>query len=125
MLKKIAIAFGVVFVAVGALGFVPALVPNGKLLSLFEVNALHNGVHLATGIIAIIAGMNSERASQLFFRIFGVIYALVAVLGVVYDDQPLLGLIANNGADAGLHAVIAAVALYLGFAMKPAVAVPG
>ena len=55
----------------------------------------------------------------MFFRIFGVIYALVAALGIYSGEHPMLGLIANNYADVGLHAVIAAVALYLGFAMKP------
>jgi Domain of unknown function (DUF4383) len=109
-----------VFVAVGALGFVPALVPDGKLLGLFEVNAMHNLVHLVTGVIAILVGINGESASQMFFRIFGVIYALVAVLGLFYGEQPLLGTIANNQADVGLHAVIAVVALYLGFALRPA-----
>ena len=120
MLSKIAVVFGVVFVAVGVLGFVPAVVPDGKLLGLFEVNTLHNVVHLATGLIAIVVGMNGDGASRSFFRIFGVIYALVAVLGVVYGEQPLLGFVANNYADVGLHAVIAVVALYLGFAVRPA-----
>jgi hypothetical protein len=120
MLKRIAMIFGVVFVVLGALGFVAAVTPNGRLFGVFEVNALHNVVHLATGVVAIITGAMSEKASRMFFQIFGVIYGLVAVLGFVYGDQPLLGLIANNLADAGLHVVIAAVALYLGFGMKPA-----
>jgi hypothetical protein len=80
----------------------------------------HNFVHLATGIVAIIAGVSGEKASRIFFQIFGVIYGLVAVLGFYYGDQPLLGIVANNGADSVLHVVIAVVALYLGFGMKPA-----
>ena len=119
MLKKIAIVVGIAFVAIGALGFVPALVPDGKLLGLFEVNAMHNLVHLVTGVIAILVGFNGEGASQTFFRIFGVIYALVAALGVFYGEQPLLGVIANNRADVGLHVLIAVIALYLGFALRP------
>ena len=119
MLNKIAVTFGIVLVIVGAVGCIPALVPNGKLLGVFEVNAMHNVVHLVTGVIAILVGINSEGASQTFFRVFGVIYALVAVLGIFYGDQPLLGIIANNRADVGLHAVIAVIALYLGFALRP------
>jgi len=119
MLKKIAIVFGIVFVAVGALGFVPAVVPDDKLLGLFEVNVMHNLVHVVTGVIAILVGINSEAASQTFFRIFGVIYALVAALGVFYGEQPILGVIANNRADVGLHVLIAVIALYLGFALRP------
>jgi hypothetical protein len=117
-LTKIAVIFGVVFVAVGVLGWVPAVNPGGKLLGLFDVNAAHNVVHLATGIIAIIVGMSSDKASKMFFQVFGVIYALVAVLGFYSGDQPLLGIVSNNGADSVLHVVIAVVALYLGFGMK-------
>ena len=116
--KRIAVIFGVIFVIVGALGWVPALNPGGKLLGLFDVNMAHNLVHLATGIISIIVGVTSDKASKTFFQVFGVIYALVAVLGFFMGDQPLLGIVSNNAADSALHVVIAVVALYLGFAMK-------
>jgi hypothetical protein len=117
-LKTIAVIFGVIFVAVGALGWIPAVNPGGKLLGLFDVNVAHNLVHLATGIVAIVVGMMSDKASKLFFQVFGVIYALVAVLGFVSGDQPLLGIVNNNAADTWLHVVIAVVALYVGFGMK-------
>jgi hypothetical protein len=117
-LKTIAVIFGVIFVAVGALGWIPAVNPGGKLLGLFDVNVAHNLVHLATGIVAIVVGMMSDKASKLFFQVFGVIYALVAVLGFVSGDQPLLGMVNNNAADTWLHVVIAVVALYVGFGMK-------
>ena len=117
-LKTIAVIFGVIFVAVGALGWIPAVNPGGKLLGLFDVNMAHNLVHLATGIVAIVVGMMSDKASKLFFQVFGVIYALVAVLGFFSGDQPLLGIVNNNAADTWLHVVIAVVALYLGFGMK-------
>ena len=120
-LKQIAIIFGVIFVVVGVLGWVPPVNPGGKLLGLFDVNAAHNFVHLATGIVAIIAGAAGEKASRIFFQVFGVIYGLVAVLGFYSGDQPLLGIVSNNAANSVLHVVIAIVALYLGFGMKPAV----
>jgi hypothetical protein len=124
MLKRIAVIFGVVFVLVGVLGFIPAVTPGGKLLGLFDVNTVHNLVHLATGVVGIAVGMASEQASKLFFQVFGVIYALVAIAGFFYGDKPLLGLVANNTADAGLHVIIAAVALYLGFGMKSSATAP-
>ncbi len=119
-LKQIAVIFGIVFVVVGALGWVPAVNPGGKLLGIFDVNPAHNFVHLATGVVAIIAGVISEKGSRIFFQVFGVIYGLVAALGFFSGDQPLLGYVANNAADSVLHVVIAVVALYLGFGMKPA-----
>jgi hypothetical protein len=120
MLKKIALVFGIVFIAVGLLGFVPAAAPDGHLLGLFHINPLHNVVHIASGAVALWAAMSTERNAKLYFQIFGVVYALVAVLGFVYGDQPILGLVANNAADTWLHVVIAVVALYLGFGVKTA-----
>ena len=114
----LALVFGAVFVLVGILGFVPAVAPDEHLLGIFHVNAAHNAVHLLTGIIAIMCGLASEHAAILFFRIFGVVYALVAVLGLVGGDQPILGIISNNMADVWLHIGIAAVSLLIGFGAR-------
>src|SRR5688572_26668726 len=109
MLKRIAVAFGLVFLLVGVLGFVPGATRDGHLLGIFHVNPAHNMVHIITGIGAIACGLTSAHAAQLFFRIFGVVYGLVAVLGFMMGDRPLFGMIANNMADAWLHTAIAAV----------------
>ncbi len=116
MVKTAAILFGVVFLFIGILGFVPAATPaNGMLLGIFHVNTAHNIVHLASGVVFLLCGMDGVGASRIFFRIFGVVYALVAVLGFYYGDQPLLGLISNNTADTWLHVMLAVLMLYLGF----------
>jgi hypothetical protein len=120
MLKRIAVVFGVVFLLVGFLGFVPAVTRDGHLLGIFHVNAAHNMVHILTGIAAIACGLVSDHAAQLFFRVFGVIYSLVAVLGFVMGDQPIFGIISNNLADAWLHTAIAAVSLFVGFGLHEA-----
>jgi hypothetical protein len=118
-LKTIAIVFGIVLVAAGLLGFVPALNPGGKMLGIFDVNAAHNVVHLATGVIALVAGFASDKASKIFFQVFGIVYAAVAALGFYYGEALLLGVVSNNVADTWLHVVIAVIALYLGFMMQP------
>jgi hypothetical protein len=118
MTKTLALVFGAVFVLVGILGFIPAVAPDEHLLGVFHVNAAHNAVHLLTGTIAIMCGLASEQAAILFFRIFGVVYALVAVLGLVAGDQPILGIISNNMADVWLHIGIAAVSLLIGFGAR-------
>ena len=118
-MRKVATIFGVVMLAAGVAGFIPALCPDGKLFGIFAVNAVHNVIHLATGAVAIGVGMASDHAARMFFRIFGVVYALVAVLGFFHrGDEPLLGLIAHNAADMWLHVAIAAFALYCGFATR-------
>ena len=117
MVRTMANVFGVVFLLVGILGFVPGITTDGHLLGIFHVNTAHNVVHILSGLAALIAANASERAALNYFRIFGAIYALVAILGFVAGgNAPVLGIIANNPADNWLHAAIAAVALVLGFA---------
>jgi hypothetical protein len=115
-LKPTAIVFGVIFLVVGVLGFIPAAAPHGMLFGIFHVNAAHNTVHLVSGAAALGCGLAGTGAARLYFRIFGIIYGLVAVLGFVQGDTLLLGLISNNMADVWLHTVIAIVSLVLGFA---------
>ena len=73
MAKTLAILFGVVFLLIGVLGFVPALAPNEMLLGIFHVNAAHNVVHLLSGAVALWAGMTSIGAAKLYFKIFGIV----------------------------------------------------
>lgn len=115
MLKILAILFGLVFIVVGILGFLPDFTPNGKLLTLFLVNPMHNIVHLATGIVALICGLTSGMAAKVFFIIFGIVYAAVAFLGFQMGQGMLFDMIAINQADNFLHTGIALVSLYLGF----------
>lgn len=116
MAKTLAYLFAVVFLLVGILGFVPACAPNEMLLGIFHVNAAHNVVHLLSGAVALWGAMTSVGAAKLYFKIFGVVYGLVAVLGFFVGDGMLLGLISNNVADTWLHVAIAIVSLAIGFA---------
>ena len=122
MVQKAALAFGVVFVVIGLGGFLPFLVTKDAmgmelLLGIFMVGALHNVIHLASGVAAL-ASSSSAKYAKLYFQVFGVVYALVTVLGfVVGDGGEILGLLPVNLADNLLHLVIAASSLYLGFGM--------
>jgi len=115
MVKTAAILFGLVFLLVGILGFVPAITKDEMLLGIFHVNFAHNIVHLASGAVFLLCGMAGAGPSRMFFRIFGIVYALVAALGFYYGDQPILGLISNNMPVVWLHVVLAVVMLFLGF----------
>jgi len=114
MLTNIAKVWGWIFLVIGILGFVPAAAPNGHLLGIFHVNGPHNFVHLLTGIVALICGYQSGYASKMFFLIFGIVYGLVALLGFVAGNNPVLGIIANNIADAWLHVAISVVSIAIG-----------
>jgi hypothetical protein len=114
MLKKAALVFGAIL-----LGFVPALTPKDSmgmplLLGLFMVGTVHNIIHLVTGLAGLLAS-SSAKNSRLFFQVFGIVYALVTVIGFIQGDT-VLGLIHVNLADNLLHLAIAATSLYFGFA---------
>jgi hypothetical protein len=112
MAKTIVTILGVVFIAVGVLGFV-----NNPVLGIFAVNGLHNLIHILSGIIALGAVAMGTKATRTFSQVFGIIYGLVAVLGFILPS-PLLGLIEINMADNLLHVVLALVFLYIGFGMN-------
>ncbi len=109
----ILMVLGVVFVAIGLLGFV-----NDPVLGLFEVDTLHNVIHLVAGLLALGAVGMGEAMMRLYARVFGMVYGLVAVLGFLMPGDMILGLFEANMADAYLHVVLAAVLLYVGFGMK-------
>lgn len=123
MVQKLAWVFGIVLLAVGILGFVPGVTANGMLLGIFEVDGLHNVIHLLSGIVAVLAARGSAAYARLYFKVFGVVYGLVTILGFVQGGS-VLGLFMVNMADNVLHLVIAAAALYIGFGMKEEGAIP-
>ena len=106
-----ALGFGAVFVVVGLAGFLvsggyPALgQEGGDLLGLFQVNTLHNAVHLLVGAVMIAAGIASARAAKAANTIVGLVYLLLSAAGLL-----ILGtganLIALNPADNALHFVL-------------------
>lgn len=116
MTKTLAILFGIILLVAGVLGFVPGITNNQMLLGIFHVNPAHNVVHLLSGAVALWAGFTSVGASKNYFRIFGLVYGLVAVLGFFAGDGLLLGLISNNMPITWLHVAIAATCLIVGFA---------
>jgi len=114
MLITLARVFGGLFITVGLLGFVPPLVPDGNLLGLFPVNAVHNLVHIGLGVWGVVAGM-SLAAAVIYFRGISIVYGLLAVLGLIPATHTLFGLAPIHGADVILHGVLALAAAYLGF----------
>lgn len=115
--KNAAMVLGIVFVIVGALGFVPNPIvgPAG----IFMTNATHNWVHIASGVVLLL-GVYSGLGPSLALKIIGVVYAIVAVLGFILPmpDGMMLGMIGMNMADKWLHVVLALVILYAGFGIS-------
>ncbi len=103
---------GIVLVAVGVLGF---LMPS-PLLGIFEVDTMHNIIHVASGAIALVVA-GTYAMSRMYLIIFGVVYGIVAIAGFVQGDT-VLGLIGVNMADNLLHTGIAAACLIVGMGSK-------
>jgi hypothetical protein len=122
MVKRIALVFGVVFLLVGVLGFtVPGGMQMGdvtnapKLLGLFPVNLLHNGVHLVFGLWGLVAARSFSGAVT-YGKVGGIIYLVLAVLGLFAPTT--FGLIPIGGNDVWLHVVIGLVLAGAGFTAK-------
>ena len=120
MLKKAAWVFGIVFVLIGVLGYIPGITTEDsdgmhRLLGIFMVDGTHNVVHLLSGVLALIAAQR-ESWSRIYFQVFGIVYALVTILGFAGGSPTkVFGFLQANTADHFLHLVIAAASLYFGF----------
>ncbi len=116
MAKTVLYVLGVVLTLVGILGFV---LPS-PLLGLFTVNTLHSVIHLASGVIFLAVAWMAPMQASMTAKIFGVIYGVVAALGLIMGGDMLLGLIAVDMMDHYLHIALALVLLCAGFMSKPA-----
>jgi purine-cytosine permease-like protein len=110
---------GLVLVLVGIAGFfVNSSFETGTTQSddliVFAVNGWHNVVHLLSGLFLLAVARRADSAKTGVMA-FGVIYAVVTVIGLI-DGNDILGLLAIDGADNVLHialtltAIIAALA---------------
>ena len=134
--RYFALVYGIVFLLVGIAGFVPGLMTPpqagadvavatefGRLFGLFPVNVLHNLVHLAFGIWGL-AAYRTLSAARIYARSVAVIYAIFAVMGLIPRLNTTFGLIPLYGHDVWLHAMLALVAAYFGWATLRAERVP-
>ena len=113
--KNIALIFGITFIAAGVLGFIPnpLVSPDG----FFEVNLMHNLVHLVTGGVFLAAFFGSDRATKITLKVIGLAYTGVAILGFFIDGHLLLGMVHINEADKWLHAGLALIIIVVAFGL--------
>lgn len=116
MTRTITLLLGVFLFAAGVLGFVPSLSTDGRLFGMFHLNFAHNLLHIIVGLAALWSTFTSGKMAKLFLQVFGILFGILAILGFIYGNQPLLGgYIANNAANTWVHLLLAAIALYFGF----------
>jgi hypothetical protein len=97
--RTVAAIFGVVYLIVGAYGFIGAGDDN-MLIGLFEVNALHNIVHVVIGLVLLWGAMSTPMAVMMN-RVVGIVLIALGILGIFVENP--LDLIPIGGNDVWLH----------------------
>jgi hypothetical protein len=126
--QKFALLFGIIYAFVGLLGFMPGLLlpppadapalveraSYGYLLGIFPVNAVHNVVHIITGLAGIVSarGLSSVR---LYSRSVAIIFGVLTVMGLMPGLNTTFGLVPVFGVDVALHALTMLAAGYFGW----------
>jgi len=115
--QKAALAVGIVFLAVGVLGFVPGITSNygtmtfatddsrAMLLGLFQVSILHNIVHLLFGIAGIVMAKTISN-SRNYLVGGGAVYLVLFLYGLVVGQRSAANFVPLNFADDILHLVL-------------------
>ena len=121
LIQKITLGFGIVYVLVGILGFIPGItvpaarfnaVPGeGLLLGIFAVNVVHNLAHLLLGAILIGGGLAAGRAVAVN-KGMAVVFLVLTVASFI---APLVEGVNLNPPDTVLHLTSALLTGYLGF----------
>jgi hypothetical protein len=113
-IQTIAFVVGLVFLAVGILGFVPGVTTNvgsmelaghespSELLGVFHVSVLHNLVHLAFGVIGI-AAASRARSARGYLIIGGIVYLVLVVYGLAVDMDDTANFVPVDEEDNWLH----------------------
>jgi len=117
--QKFALIVGVVYVALGVIGFFVTGFGNfvanthTTLLGLFHINPFHNVVHLALGVLALFAALVlSPVATEGVNFIFAGILLVVTLLGYLGYLDDLLSVPAGWSPITVLHLILGVVTLF-------------
>lgn len=126
--RTFALIYGIVFLAVGILGFgiVPGLLEgqsgsglqvSGLLLGKFHVNGVHNIIHILFGLWGLVASRSPGGAVG-YFKAVAVIYILLAILGLIEATKFGFGYVHLGDWNVYLHAALGIVAALFGFVRR-------
>jgi len=115
--RIVALVIGIVFTLIGLAGFLVAPgMAKGNLLG-FDVDLVHNLVHLITGLLGLAAAYTGW--ARRYNQIFGIIYIIIGLVGLVYPglyfNGRLLGLMHVNAIGHVLHLIVGIIATAVGF----------
>lgn len=115
---------GLVFVLVGALGFLPGITTRigaleiagsgseAMLFGIFQVSVLHNLLHIGIGAIGMLMSW-FPRGAIWFLTVGGIAYIVLGVYGLMVPEGHAADFVPLNFADDILHLVAGVVMLVL------------
>lgn len=120
--RLLGFGFGAVYLLVGLVGFaitsgVGFAHTHGKDLIFFELNPLHNIVHVAIGLLLGLAALRGTAAASAANTLVGGVYLAVGIVGLFLTDSAA-NIIAVNHPDNVLHLATALVLLGVGLTKK-------
>lgn len=117
--QNLALLFGVVFLVVGILGFIPGITTNyddmefagkdsgAELLGIFQVSILHNIAHLLFGVGILLA--RTHEGARTYLLGGSIIYSALFIYGIFVGSGDDANFIPMNDAGDVLHAALAIV----------------
>ena len=119
--------FGAVLVVAGIIGFfyestfTDEKAVRDSVFGILDVNGWHNVVHIATGLLGLLAFAAGAYAARAYALGLGAVYIVVAIWGfIVGDGDSILSIIPVNTEDNVLHLVIGLAGLAAGAASSTA-----
>ena len=123
--KTSALIIGLIFIAVGLLGFIDNPIIGTSDKAIFHADTMHNAVHIGSGILFLLFALAAPGSASGFLIIFGIVYLAIGVLGLIsFGTQGMgkvLGILHVNGADNILHVVLGVVIFIAGIASRKSV----
>ena len=124
--KTAALIIGVIFIAVGLLGFIDNPIVGDSDKAIFHADKMHNLVHIGSGVLFVLVALAAPAAAGGFMLFFGMVYLLIGILGFIsFGTQGMgkvLGVLHVNGADNFLHAGLGLLIIIAGMASRKSVA---
>jgi hypothetical protein len=95
IIRRIAFGLAIALGFAGMLNYIPGLTDaQGRAFGIFALDKFDDALHFASALWAGIAALTSRRASEIFLKVFGTLYFLDGLMGLMVGSGYLdLGII--------------------------------